>query len=138
MNPTIAEQHPPVLGTYADRNLALLQRLVGRQVDNPDRFAAIPEGATVVIFPLDDSGFLQHNLGLVFASLRAGQVVCTLLEENLDAPDPGLTVLRPAEPVMGFADLVESVPSPPYRFLRQALAYLQMIAPPPAEERKAG
>ena len=47
MNPTIVEQHPPQPDTYPDRNLALLDRLLALQVADPERYAAIPEGASV-------------------------------------------------------------------------------------------
>jgi Family of unknown function (DUF5647) len=94
MNTTIVEQHPPQQDTYADRNLALLHRLMRLQVADPERFDLIPEGATVVILPQDDPDFTQHNLQLALGPLLEGREVVILPEESLDGPDLWVVLSR--------------------------------------------
>jgi hypothetical protein len=96
MNPTIVEQHPPQADSYADRNLALLDRLIDLQIADPDRFAVIPEGATVVIVQASDRDFTRHNLNLLFAALDQGGEAVLFFEEALDDPDAYVIISRAA------------------------------------------
>jgi hypothetical protein len=97
MNPTIVERHPPQADDYADRNLALLERLIDLQIADPDRYASIPEGATVVIIPSGDAEFFRHNLNLAIRAMLAGGEVVLLPEEGLGDPDAWFVVSHPAD-----------------------------------------
>jgi hypothetical protein len=110
MNPTIVEQHPPQPDTYPDRNLALLDHLLGLQVADPERYAAIPEGASLVIVERDDPAFARHNREMALALVDRGERVYVLDAGNLDTPERGI-LLVPTDIPPGYVNMVLTFPS---------------------------
>jgi hypothetical protein len=77
-----------VTARMTDRNIDLAFDHLRAILDNPDRLAEVPDGATVVDIPDDDAQLAQYNLALALLAFARGENVYL---RHLGGPAGGAT-----------------------------------------------
>ncbi len=74
-------------------NIKLSRLLIQRLLEKPDLLGQIPEGATIIVLPLDDPKLFRANLKELVALKEAGvrELVVVVLE-SAEASEPRLLV----------------------------------------------
>ena len=70
----MTDRHPKY-AVFVERNLDLAHQLLQAQFADPDRLAEIPDSATIVFLPADDSELTAYNLEIGLAAVRNGRDV---------------------------------------------------------------
>jgi len=76
-----------------DKNLELSEALLRRLIENPSAIGGIPEGANLIILPLDDPEVFQANLEQLITLKEQGTTNLRIVViESADALEPRIVV----------------------------------------------
>lgn len=76
-----------------DKNLELSEALLRRLLENPSALEEIPEGATLIVLPLDDPEVFQANLEQLVALKEQGvRKLRVVVIESAEALEPRMVV----------------------------------------------
>ena len=76
-----------------DKNLELSEALIRRFLENPSTLEEIPEGANLIVLPLDDPELFQANLKQLVTLKEQGVTnLRVVVIENAEALEPRVVV----------------------------------------------
>lgn len=78
---------------FIDKNLELSESLLRRFLENPSTLEEIPEGANLIVLPLDDPELFQANLEQLVALKEQGvRKLRVVVIESAEALEPRVVV----------------------------------------------
>jgi len=79
----------PEIEAAIQRNLDLVHRFLLGVMEDPSRFEAVPDGASIVLLPDDDPASLDANLAMAAELARNGRNVYLRHIRLSELPEPG-------------------------------------------------